>query len=84
MRRVIAKEGGDLAIEGLGGALIARTIVQDDLSRRRLEEVLPGTVGVQSSMYAITSQRRRLPARVRAFIEHLKSSLPNALAPRRP
>ncbi|MEM9071225.1 MAG: LysR family transcriptional regulator [Myxococcota bacterium] len=74
----------DLALEGMGVALIARVLARRELAEGRLTEVLPGTVDLQTGIYAITSQRRRLPARVRAFLEHLRRELPPLVGPLAP
>ena len=66
---------GDLVRDGLGVGLLPRMLVAEDLERGDLVELLPGTVDTSWSIYAVTSQRRLLPARARAFIEHLRRSL---------
>ncbi len=65
----------DLALDGLGIGLVPRMVVEADLDAGRLVELLPGTVDVPWSIWAVTSQRRHLPARARLFIEHLRQSL---------
>lgn len=70
----------DLAVDGLGIAMVPRMLVEEELVDGRLVEVLPGSVDIEWSVYAVTSQRRHLPARARAFIEHARAQL----APVRP
>lgn len=65
----------ELARDGLGVALTPRMLVADDLAAGRLEEVLPGTVDTEWSVFAVTSQRRLLSASTRAFIDHLRERL---------
>ena len=62
----------ELALDGLGVALVPAMLVEADLAEGSLIELFPGTVDVVWSVYAVTSQRRFLPARARAFIEHLR------------
>ncbi|MEZ4337117.1 MAG: LysR family transcriptional regulator [Sandaracinaceae bacterium] len=64
-----------LALDGLGLALIPRMLVEDDLERGDLEELFPGAVDAGWSIWAVTSQRRLLNARTRAFIGHLREVL---------
>lgn len=66
----------NLAIADQGIALSPRVLVQREIAMGLLVEVLPGTINFSSSVYAVTSHRSRLPARTRAFIEHLKEVLP--------
>lgn len=68
-----------LALEGVGIVMTARTLVDKYLASGQLREVLPKTSGVTWSAYAITSQRRHLSGRARAFIEHLREHLPQTL-----
>lgn len=65
----------DLVLGGLGIGLVPRMLVADALSDGRLVEILPGTVDAGWSIYAVTSQRRQLSARTRAFIHHLREVL---------
>ncbi len=68
----------DLALQGQGIALVPRALALPHLRSGGLQEVLPGTVDIAWSVYAVTSQRRLVPARARAFIEHLKRFVPAA------
>jgi molybdate transport repressor ModE-like protein len=61
----------DAAVAGLGIALHSTWHICDDLSRGRLQIVLPKYPIADSGIYAVMPQRRLVPARVRAFIEFL-------------
>ncbi|MCB9689061.1 MAG: LysR family transcriptional regulator [Alphaproteobacteria bacterium] len=63
---------GGLASDGLGIALVPRWVVDDDLASGALVEVLPGSVRVRWSVWAVTSRRRHLDARTTAFLDHLR------------
>ena len=65
----------EVLLGGLGIGLVPRMLVADALSDGRLVEILPGTVDAGWSIYAVTSQRRQLSARTRAFIHHLREVL---------
>ncbi len=69
----------DLALEGIGIALVPRPLAQPHLLSGALIEVLAGTVDLCWSAYAVTSQKKLQPRRVLAFIEHLRRFLPGAL-----
>lgn len=64
-----------MALAGHGVALSPRLLVADDLAAGALVELFPGEVDVGWSIWAVTSQRRRLPARARVFIEHARAVL---------
>ena len=68
----------DLARDGLGIGLTPRLLVDDALADGTLVELLPGTVDVDWSIWAVTSQRRHLAARARVFIEHVNTALRGA------
>lgn len=57
------------ALEGLGIALHSVWHVCADLRAGRLQVVLPDYTLPESAIYAVTPQRRLVPARVRAFID---------------
>lgn len=65
----------DLALDGLGIALTPALLVEEALADGTLVEVLPGEVDTDWSVWAVTSDRRHLPARARAFLDHLAVSL---------
>jgi len=58
-------------LRGLGLALLPTFIVGRELQAGRLIEVLPGTVPLERSLYAVYLPNRHLPLKVRAFIEFL-------------
>lgn len=61
----------DLALAGRGIALIPRLLISEELSDGRLREVLPGTVDLDWSVFAVYPSRQHLAARVRVYIDHL-------------
>ncbi len=65
----------ELALDGLGIGLVPELLVEEDLAAGRLVELLPGSVDTSWSIWAVSSQRRLLPARARLFIEHLRRTL---------
>ncbi len=64
----------DLALDGLGIALVPQMVVEEALAAGTLVEVLPGTVATDWSVWAVTPQRRLLNARTGAFIAHLREA----------
>ncbi|MEZ4318706.1 MAG: substrate binding domain-containing protein [Myxococcota bacterium] len=60
-----------LVRSGLGVGLVPHMIVADDLADGSLVELVPGTVDAGWSVFAVTSARRQLSARTRAFLTHL-------------
>jgi DNA-binding transcriptional LysR family regulator len=65
----------DAALGGLGIALHSTWHVCEDLRAGRLQLVLPEYPLADGGIYAVTPQRRQIPARVRAFVEFLVESL---------
>lgn len=63
-----------LAKQGLGIAVLADEIVEDDLAHGRLRRVLPQWNAAPVSVYAIT-ETRLLPAKTQRFIEFLRDRL---------
>jgi DNA-binding transcriptional LysR family regulator len=61
----------DLAIAGLGIALVPDFVATKALREGKLREVLPGTVALRWSILAVYPRRRFLPLRVRAYVDHL-------------
>lgn len=59
------------AVAGLGVAVLPQFMVAADLAAGRLELLLEGTRRAQIGIYAITAHGRRLPKRVRLFIDFL-------------
>ncbi len=64
-----------LAIQGLGVALLPTWLSHDDLSCGRLCEVLPSLKWPTAKLYAVDSGRRHPSARTRAFLKHLQQAL---------
>lgn len=73
-----------MAIEGLGAALLPRADVDADLHAGRLVEVLPGWAPEPIAAYAVTPQRDAQPAKVRLAIEALRGYLRTAPGVRTP
>jgi len=65
----------DWTLAGHGIALIPALIIDRELATGGLVEVLPGTVALSWSLYAVTSGRRYLPGRARAFIDHMTEAM---------
>ncbi len=65
----------DLVCAGQGVAISPFFVVEDELERGDLVEVLAGTVGFEWGIYAIYPRRKHLPARVRAYVDHLAREL---------
>ena len=61
----------EIAEAGLGVALVPDFVAREALEAGRLREVLPGRVAFQWSILAVYPRRKYLPARVRAYVEHL-------------
>lgn len=64
-----------LAVAAHGIALVPRLVVEEELATGRLVEVLAGTVALDWGIYAVYPRRRHLPARVRAYVDHLVVAL---------
>jgi LysR family transcriptional regulator AphB len=60
-----------MAEAGLGIALAPELQCHAGLQAGTLVRLLPGWMQRQRSVYAVWSQQRYLPARVRALLEHL-------------
>lgn len=71
-----------LALDGLGIALLPRMLVDSELTDGRLVEILPDTLAVTWSVWAITSHRRHLPLRSRVFIDHARDYFSEEHCPR--
>ena len=61
----------DLVLEGAGIGLIHALLVAEELRSGRLVALFDGQVDTDWSIYAITSQRRHLSSRTRAFLQHV-------------
>jgi DNA-binding transcriptional LysR family regulator len=64
----------DLAIAGHGIALTPSFVVTDQLACGDLVPLLRGKIAMNWSIYAVYRRRRYVPARVRAFIDHLAAA----------
>lgn len=71
------------AIAGCGIALLGLHHVADALADGRLRRVLPEVHGPRFQIVVYFAQRRLLPARTRAFVDHLLATVPQAPALRR-
>jgi DNA-binding transcriptional LysR family regulator len=59
------------AVDGLGLVSLPRFLLEENLAAGRLIEVLPDYPLPASQIYAVCPPGRRLPAKVRAFIDFL-------------
>jgi len=59
------------AVAGIGIARLSTYLIGDDLRAGRLVRLLPEYEDNGSDIYAVYSERRNLPPKVRAFINHL-------------
>lgn len=78
-RRFIVNSVGmyrNLAVLGQGIALLADSIVAEDVAEGRLKKVLPSWHGNPIPVYALT-ETRLLPAKTLLFLEFLKEKLAN-------
>lgn len=64
-----------LALDGHGVMLRSWWDIHDHLTSGALVALLPEWRGVRADFYAVYEQRRQVPARIRAFIDHLESSM---------
>lgn len=60
-----------LAVDGLGIALLARWLVHDDLAAGRLVPLLPGWTAPPAPVRALLPPSRHTPGRVGALLDHL-------------
>ncbi len=70
----------DLAKEGHGIALLPEYLIAKDLGDGSLEPVCPDLVSVQTDVHICFRERRFMPARVRALIDHVAADITSALA----
>ena len=68
-----------LAVDGAGISMTPHALALPYLLSGALVEVLPDTVAVSWSVWAVTIERRLLPRRAQVFIEHIRRFLPGAL-----
>jgi DNA-binding transcriptional LysR family regulator len=67
----------DAAVRGLGIALLPRTLVDDDLARGTLVQVLPGVLEGESRIAVVYPERKLVPPQVRAFVDAVVAWAPN-------
>lgn len=72
-----ATDDGDLAraalLKGVGVGYIARHLVYEDLVAEQLVELFPEERVTTSYIYAVYPDRRNLPLKTRAFLDHLRA-----------
>lgn len=64
-----------MATQGLGIALLASWLVDEDIQEGRLVSLLPRYEAPEARIVALTPPGRRTPPRVRALIEHVRGAL---------
>lgn len=82
--RIVASSGSieavaDMAREGFGLALLPRYLVDADVVEERLRDVLPDHVSLSTDVHICLKETRFMPARTRAFIDHLAREIGTAL-----
>jgi DNA-binding transcriptional LysR family regulator len=65
-----------LALEHEGPVLVARFVVDEDLQRGELVELIPEATAEPLKVFALTLPVRPVPPRIKAFLEFLKRELP--------
>jgi DNA-binding transcriptional LysR family regulator len=65
----------EAALLGIGVARAPRYVVAEDLRAGRLVEVLPGWTTAPRKVHSLHPAGRRLPARVRVFLDHVAAAL---------
>lgn len=68
-------DSGDLVrnalLDGVGIGYVARFLIQQDINSGRLIELFPNNRIVTSHLYAVYVDRRNMPIKTRAFLDHL-------------
>jgi DNA-binding transcriptional LysR family regulator len=67
----------DAAVRGLGIALLPRTIVEEELARGTLVQVLPGMLEDESRIAIVYPERELVPPQVRAFVDAVVAWAPS-------
>ena len=62
-----------MLLAGLGIGHLARFMVHDHLESGELVEILPESRMVASHIYAVYPERRNMPLKTRAFLDHLRA-----------
>ncbi|MGR5387615.1 LysR family transcriptional regulator [Vibrio crassostreae] len=61
-----------MALNGLGIACLPKQAIEEDLEKGTLVNILPKEQVLKASFYVVHNYGLQVPARIRAFIEHLK------------
>lgn len=61
-----------MALNGLGIACLPKQAIEEDLTKGTLVNILPKDQVLKASFYVVHNYGLQVPARIRAFIEHLK------------
>jgi DNA-binding transcriptional LysR family regulator len=64
----------EAALAGMGLAVLPTFMIASDLAAGRLIPVVPAFLPVRLGVYAMYPQGRRVPAKTRAFVDHLGSA----------
>jgi DNA-binding transcriptional LysR family regulator len=64
-----------LALEHEGPVLVARFVIDEDLQRGDLVELIPGANAAPLPIYAVTLPVRPVPLRIKAFLQFMKRDL---------
>jgi DNA-binding transcriptional LysR family regulator len=73
----------ELAIDGLGVALLPSWYVEEPIREKRLRRLLPSVTSEPVVVHALYRAVHRGDPRVRLFVEHLRTAYPAAEDPRR-
>jgi DNA-binding transcriptional LysR family regulator len=68
------------AVNGLGICVASSWVLQEDIMRGRLLHLVPGWQAAPLPMYLVYPYARFYPARLRAFVELMRETIPAALA----
>ncbi|MCX4242289.1 LysR family transcriptional regulator [Paraliomyxa miuraensis] len=76
----------DAAVRGLGIALVPRILVESQLARGALVQVLPGVLEGESRISVVYPERELVPPQVRAFVDTVVAWAPShpSLSPAKP
>jgi DNA-binding transcriptional LysR family regulator len=59
------------AVEGLGIAFLPKSLIAEDVARKRLELLAPGLLPFEGQLFAVYPSRKYLSAKVRTFIDFI-------------
>ncbi|WPB75726.1 LysR family transcriptional regulator [Archangium violaceum] len=68
------------AVNGLGVCVASAWVLHEDIQRGRLLHLLPGWQAAPLPMYLLYPHARFYPARLRAFVEWMRETIPAAVA----